>query len=180
MGVLDTTFVFITVASVQKRKGQFAFIDILNQLNIDYQYWIIGTGTDIPKIEEYCQKHQITDRIKLLGYCHSDELYKYYSAADIYAHTSTKEGQALSELEASATGLRVIVNEKIKGTIANDISSKKYYILNFENLNKDELLDWIMNYQKNNRISEKKFDWSIIARMYADIYNKLISKDLCM
>jgi glycosyltransferase involved in cell wall biosynthesis len=42
-GVNGECIVFLTVASVQKRKGQLAFLEILSQLELDdYQYWIIG------------------------------------------------------------------------------------------------------------------------------------------
>ena len=40
--VADDCKVFITVASVQERKGQLAFVKVLGKLNINYQYWIVG------------------------------------------------------------------------------------------------------------------------------------------
>lgn len=171
--VADGCKVFITVASVQERKGQFAFIKILERLNVDYQYWIIGKGPDVTLIENYIKDHKIQDRIKLLGYRAADQLFKYYSAADVYAHSSWKEGQALSELEANATGLRTIVNKMVVGTIASDTTSNDYYILDFDNINIEELNRWICS-EQTARQSRTTFDWSMIARQYAQLYNHII------
>ncbi len=171
--VSDGCKVFITVASVQERKGQFAFIKILEKLNIDYQYWIIGKGPDVTSIDNYIKDHKIQDRIKLLGYITADQLFKYYSAADVYAHSSWKEGQALSELEANATGLRTIVNKTVVGTIASDTTTNDYYILDFDNLNIQELKRWICS-EQTERQSRTTFDWSMIARQYAQLYNNII------
>lgn len=171
--VADGCKVFITVASVQERKGQFAFIKILEKLNVDYQYWIIGKGPDVALIENYIKDHKIQDRIKLLGYRTADQLFKYYSAADVYAHSSWKEGQALSELEANATGLRTIVNKMVVGTIASDTTSNDYYILDFDNINIEELNRWICS-EQTARQSRTTFDWSMIARQYAQLYNHII------
>lgn len=91
--VSDDTIVFITVASLQERKGQLAFIKILEQLGIEYQYWLVGTGPDKESIENYISEHHLEGIVKLLGYHESDDLYRYYSAADIYAHPSWKEGR---------------------------------------------------------------------------------------
>lgn len=173
--VQDECRVFITVASVQKRKGQFAFLDVLSKLNVDFQYWIVGKGPDEDAIRQYIQKNSLHDKVKLLGYKTADELYKYYSAADVYAHSSWKEGQALSELEANATGLRTIVNKAIIGTIASDVSSKDYYVLDFKNVNAESLTEWLFQ-EYPDRVSRTSFDWSVIAEKYADLYHKIIKK----
>lgn len=174
-GVNDYTIVFITVASLQKRKGQLDFLLILSQLDLDYQYWIVGKGDDEDTINLFVEEHRMQDKVLLLGYKTSEELYKYYSAADIYAHSSWKEGQALSELEANATGLRTIVNKAIVGTIASDISSDEYYIIDFDNVNLDSLSNWILK-QRGKRQSRKTFDWRVIAEKYASLYKEILYK----
>lgn len=172
-GVADECKVFVTVASVQERKGQLAFVKVLERLNIDYQYWIIGKGPDEVAIEAYIKEHHIEDKVKLLGYRTADQLFKYYSAADVYAHPSWKEGQALSELEANATGLRTIVNKAIVGTIASDTTSDDYYVLDFASINTEDIERWICSNLKD-RQSRTNFDWSVIARQYAGLYKQII------
>ena len=173
-GASRSCIVFITVASVQKRKGQLDFLKILSNLNVDYQYWIIGKGNDEETMYKYCIDNCLEHKVKFFGYISSNELYKFYSAADVYAHSSWKEGQALSELEASATGLRVIVNRAIKGTIASDISSEDYFILNFEDVQLDLLMLWLNN-NNLSRKSKNTFDWSVIASRYSSLYHKMLN-----
>lgn len=173
MRVTDDTRILLTVASVQQRKGQFNFVKLLSLLHgIDYQYWIIGQGPDVPLIEQYIRSAGLEDNVKLLGYHNADELYGYYSAADIYAHVSDKEGQALCEIEARATGLRIIVNKKIAGTIP-DLNSGDYFILDMENTDNILLVNWINKHQLE-RKSYRSLDWQIIYRQYVDLYRSLL------
>lgn len=170
--------VFITVASVQERKGQMKFIKVLQNLNIDYRYWILGDGPDKQKVIEYCRETGISDKITCFGNIKSEELFKYYSAADIYAHASTMEGQALCEMEAYATGIRIIVNQDIKDTIATDIDNKEiYYKLDFDNIDTEDLMEWIKD-EIPNRQSRNDMSWAVIADKYEMLYKKIYNKIL--
>lgn len=170
--VNDGCVVFTTVASVQGRKGQLSFVKLLEKTTLDYQYWIIGGGPDVPIIESYIASHHLEGKVKLLGYKKSSELFKYYSAADIYAHVSTMEGQALCEIEASATGINTIINKKIAGTIP-DLSNGNYFIIDLENPEVQELCDWV-GQKRYDRHSVNSLDWSIIALKYAKWYNLVL------
>ena len=172
LGITDTCKVFITVASVQERKGQLNFVKFLERLNLDFQYWIIGKGPHEKEIKEYIQKHDMYDRIRLLGYKDPSTLYQYYSAADVYAHPSIKEGQALCELEAKATGLPTMVNKDIIGTIANDITKDDYYVMDFDNLDYIHIENWLT--KNRERQSQNNLDWKYIAQKYADLYKQII------
>ena len=174
-GISDNCKVFITVASVQERKGQLAFVKLLKNLHMDYQYWIVGKGPDEVAIDEYIKENGMADNVKLLGYKTADQLYKYYSAADIYAHPSWKEGQALCELEANATGLRTIVNRAIVGTIASKITNEDYYVLDFDNIDTKSIESWV-NKEASERKSRTNFDWSVIAQRYAQLYTLIIKE----
>jgi len=171
----QNTIVFITVGLVVDRKGQFSFLKILESLNIDYQYWIIGNGPDFNMIKDYIQNKGLEQKVKLLGYISDIDLYQYHSAADIYAHASTVEGQALSEIEAYSTGLRIIVNKLISDTVIGDAEkdSDKYYIADFDNINPSEIIGWIKK-ETDERTSVQKFDWSTIAQRYAEVYFNII------
>ena len=176
MGADSNTKVFITVASLQERKGQMVFLKFLEQLNIDYQYWLIGLGPDKETIEAYICNHKLANKVKLLGYRNSEELYKYYSAADIYAHPSWKEGQALSEIEAYATGLRTIVNKAIAGTLVDRAdNSQQYCIIDFENVQQSLITDWIMA-KDIKRTSRSNYDWKNILERYYNVYKKMIKQ----
>lgn len=172
--ISDSTTLFITVASIQERKGQLRFIKFLEKLSIDWQYWIIGSGPDRHLVEQYIVSHNLTSSVKCLGRIDSAFLYKYYSAADIYAHPSTMEGQALCEMEAYATGARIIVNENIKDTIATDVENEEiYYVADFDNTNFQSLKEWL---SKGNigRKSRKDTEWKLVSNKYKDYYLRIL------
>lgn len=168
--------IFITVASVQPRKGQLEFIKILKELSFDWEYWIIGTGEDIDTIKDYCQVNKLTNNVKLFGHIENNQLYKYYSASDIYAHVSTLEGQALCEMEAYTSGMRIIINDKLLNTIATDSTDKSiYYAINMEKPNYYDLTSWVLQ-GNDNRQSRKSMDWQEVANMYDNLYAEIAKK----
>lgn len=174
--VNERTIVFITVGVVIDRKGQLSFLKILESSGIDYQYWIVGKGPDEEPINEYVKQKQIEDKVKMLGYIKDTDLYQYHSAADVYAHASTVEGQALSEVEAYATGLRIIVNDIISETVIGNAhtDSDRYLIMNFEKPNYSEFNLWLSYEWK--RESSQRYDWGNIANRYAEVYKRLLNK----
>ena len=174
-GVSNNTIVFVTTGAVIDRKGQFDFMLVLEKLGINYQYWVIGKGSDEQKISDYVEAHHLEQKVKLLGYVDGKELYKYLSAADIYAHVSTTEGQALSEIEAYATGLRVVVRKEIEKTVIGDPynDSLNYYVLDFNSLQEEGLVKWL-NTKTETRVSRNKYDWAEIAYRYAELYKQLL------
>ena len=177
MGADDDTKVFITVASIQPRKGQFDFVKVIEKLDIEYQYWIVGDGSEYEVIKRYIDANNLNNKIKLLGYIRNEELFKYYSAADLYAHVSTKEGQALCELEAYATGIRTVVRKEIMGTVSTYVDNPdNYYILDFNHIEYDNLKRWINVSPVEPRHSRNALNWRWIAKQYANVYRKALMR----
>lgn len=174
-GLSESTVVFLTVASIQARKGQLEFLRQLVESGIDFRYWLVGKGPDSDSILRFAEEKSVADRVILLGYVDAPRLYSYYSAADIYAHVSSEEGQALSEIEAYTTGLKVLVNRKIVGTLANEAESNpKYYVADLDRpLNWDDFRRW-MDVSEVERETSSKFDWQNIADMYRAMYEKIL------
>lgn len=172
----DDRTIFITVGSLQHRKGQLDFMSQLKDCGIDYEYWIIGSGPDKDKIEKWVHNNGQKDRIRLIGYIPGEDLYRYYSAADVYAHTSYAEGQALSEIEAYTTGLKILVNQDVVRTLANSPENEsRYRVISFEEgiMWDDKLIDWIKE-RESGRTTDGSLNWQKIADMYTCIYKKLI------
>ena len=169
--------VFITVGKVLDRKGQLSFLKILDSLPLDFQYWIVGEGPDLPIIKEYARENGIENKVKIIGYVKDTDMYKYLSAADVYAHSSTIEGQALSEIEAYATGLRIIVNRMVANTVIGNVDKEKdtYFVADFNSINRSNLLAWL-DRDKCERKSRANYDWSIIAKLYGETYKACIRR----
>ena len=92
----EDTCVMITVGSLQHRKGQLSFCKLLQRMpdEFNYKYIIIGKGDDKEKIEKYVLDNGMQEKVQIIGYVSNTELYKYYSAADVYIHSSYEEGQS--------------------------------------------------------------------------------------
>ena len=174
--VQENELVFMTTGVVIERKGQYDFMLTLEKLGINYQYWIIGKGPDERKITDYVAAHHLEQKVKLLGYLDGHELYKYLSAADVYAHVSTTEGQALSEIEAYATGARVIVRKEIAATVVGDtgIDRQTYYVLDMKKTKPDKLRAWL-ELGNEDRHSKRDFDWSEVVRQYGELYKSILT-----
>ena len=172
----EYTVVFMTTGVVIDRKGQYSFLQVLKDLPLDYQYWIVGKGPDEEKIKAFVAEHHLERKVKLLGYIDMHNMYKYLSAADVFAHVSYSEGQSLAEIEAYSTGLRVIVNKIIAGTVIGDAyhDHNNYYILDFDNPENLGLQEWVSKRQQP-RQSRTNYDWQNIAERYAEEYNKVIN-----
>lgn len=177
-GVADDCFLFMTVGLVIDRKGQFDTLKILESLDIKYKYWIMGKGPDFEPIQQYIAEHHLEGKVCLFGYIGDTELYQYHSAADVYAHASTMEGQSLAEIEAFSTGLRVLVRKEIAGTVIGDAYNDytNYFIADYDDINTTELKDWIMKGNPG-RCSKQKYDWSVIQKQYVELYKKILKKN---
>lgn len=175
-GVDEDCTVFMTVGRVIDRKGQFDTLKILESLGIKYQYWIMGKGPDFEPIQQYVSENHLEEKVRLFGYIGDKDLYQYHSAADIYAHASTMEGQSLAEIEAFSTGLRVLLRKEIAETVIGDAynDNSNYFIADYNNVNKTNLIDWISrsNFERSSR---KKYDWSIIQRQYVELYHRILN-----
>lgn len=174
----EDTIVFMTTGVVIDRKGQYSFLQVLKDLPLNYQYWIVGKGPDEEKIKTFIAEHQLEGKVKLLGYIDMQNMYRYLSAADVFAHVSYSEGQSLAEIEAYSTGLRVIVNKVIAGTVIGDAYNdhQNYYVVNFENPDKDSFIKWLES-DTPERKSRTNFDWQNIAELYKAEYLKVIERN---
>ncbi len=176
LGVDDDVKIFVTVGSLQHRKGQLSFCKVLSSFpqEFKYKYIIIGSGVDKESIEQFVAENGMTEKVQIVGYVSNMELYKYYSAADVYIHGSYEEGQALSEVEAYATGLRVAVNKDIIGTVVTDTSYKEeYYIFDYNDFNIMSFIQWVTSSNKDRR-SKSQYDWREIFDKYIEVYNRIL------
>lgn len=165
----EDDLVLITVASLQHRKGQYKMIKFLEKNNFKGQYWMIGRGPDYNKISEFIKTHALEKKYKLVGYVPNNEVYKYYSASDLYVHCSEAEGQALSAIEAANTGLQLLVRDDLVGTLGE--YDKNIIIFNInEYINLSEL-NLIPRKEVIN--SNTIFSWEDVAIRYHNFYKKI-------
>ncbi|GAA4279509.1 glycosyltransferase family 4 protein [Aquimarina mytili] len=171
MGVLDGDKVFISVGALTHRKNHLGFIEFLKRNLFKGSYWIIGkveSEETRDKILHLVNSKELPFTIKLFSYMPNSELYRYYSASDVYAHPSTSEGQALVVFEAMCCGMPVLVNKEIKGTIGLDNSYDKY--LQFVDLKNDDIPSFIVNRTQLSEKCKEELSWEVTAKKYVRFF----------
>ena len=98
------------VGILDKRKNQSFLIEIAQELT-DVTFLLVGEGPNRSKLEEKCKGMK---NIIFTG--NRNDVYKFYSAFDIFAFPSLFEGFPMVLVEAQCSGLNVIMNETIDTT----------------------------------------------------------------
>ena len=88
---------FDRLASVQKK---------LKEQGYRTHVYVLGTGSDREKIEEYTDKNHISDSFTFLGF--QDNPYKYVAKADLFVCSSRREGFSTAVSEALVLGVPVV------------------------------------------------------------------------
>ena len=134
-------FKIINIASlVTSCKQQDIAIDVFANLSAKFPTWELyfwGVGADFEYLKEKIKKHNLEDRIFLMGF--TDHPLEKLKDSDIFIFPSKYEGFGLALAEAMSVGLPCLgfetcsgVNELIKhdqnGFIAKDISEMEKYL----------------------------------------------------
>jgi len=102
-----------TVARLHWKKGltdTFVALNILKNWGLDFEYTIIGTGTEKEKLLFTAHQLGLMDRINFIGKLSQEQIKSYLMASDIYIQYSIQEGFCNAVLEAQAMGLLCIVS----------------------------------------------------------------------
>lgn len=114
LGYKDSDFVILFCGRMDERKGILDLVEAVENLADNYKLLIVGSPFFGKKMKssfynELKNKCKSNDNIKLTGYIDNDELYKYYSCADLFCSPSRCfEAAGLVNIEATACGLPVL------------------------------------------------------------------------
>lgn len=119
-------------------KNQKFLIDILEQLirkNKNYKLMICGYGDLKEELIKYSKTKNIFKNILFVS--PGDEVFKYYSAFDIFLFPSKYEGLGIVAVEAQVSGLPIILSTNVPKSV---LISEDYKFLD---INEQALNDWI-------------------------------------
>lgn len=139
------------VGAFNYQKNQTFFVELLQKLNPKYKLILIGNGPDFDSIKQLSVDNNISDKIVFTGTVNN--VNEYMSAMDIFALPSRFEGQPFVVIEALASGLSVIVSDKVSKEI-NITKSVRFAKL--ENLN-----EWINSIYALNKNKSSRKDSSV-------------------
>ena len=108
--------IIVSVGSLIPRKGFDLLINAVKILEQQYDekdlyLVIVGEGAVRQKLEQMISKLHLEDKIKLVGNIPHSDLFRWYSAADLFCLTSHREGWPNVIMEAMACGVPVVATD---------------------------------------------------------------------
>tara|TARA_B110001452_G_scaffold115556_1_gene95837 strand:+ start:685 stop:1812 length:1128 start_codon:yes stop_codon:yes gene_type:complete len=172
----------LSVSRFTKRKDLITLLKAFNIINRNHQnieLILIGYGSDLNRIKEYIQRHNLKDKIFLISY--KDNPYPYFLISDLYIMPSLYEGCPNSIIEATALNLPVISSNCNTGPSEILLNGKGGFI--FKKKNHLQLASKIELFTKNKKIFMKKmliakknifrFDEKRILKEYMNILREI-------
>ena len=114
------------LSSQARYKGQDVVIRALPQIvqQVDHavEYWIVGSGDDVPRLQRLAAEYGVVEHVKFLGRLSDEQLLKAYQSCDVFIMPSRMEqrpdgswageGFGIAYLEAAACGKPVIASNQ--------------------------------------------------------------------
>jgi glycosyltransferase involved in cell wall biosynthesis len=174
--ISDGTKVLLTVSRLYDLKQVDKIIEILNEINEDFIYLVIGHGTR--EYEQYLRKKSIKlslkNKIRYEGYKRNSELVEYYNAADLFIHVSKSEAGPVSIMEAMACGLPIFCTDT--GSTTEVLKAHDAGIV----VGINDFKDWknkLITYLQGGKIKpldidivKKYYEWQNVAKKFVEIY----------
>jgi glycosyltransferase involved in cell wall biosynthesis len=148
--------------------------------NNDYELIIAGKGNDnyIQKIVEEAKKHNVADKVKLIGAIKNEDKYWYLKNCSAFLFPSFAEGFGIPPIEAMHFGKPVFLSTK---TSLPEIGGQyAYYFNDFDPENMRKVFETGMNhYARTNPTSSiirhaNQFNWEKSAKAYWEVYKSVI------
>lgn len=166
---------FITVARLSKQKGHDRLLNALSNLNIPFQYTLIGSGPEKDAIFQLIENHKLKDKVLHIPF--TNEVHKYLADSDVYLQGSYVEGFPNAVIESCAVGTPVLAFNALGGLNEIIINNVNGFLIDDEN----QFLKHINEIYNNdivfspNKVSESvtsKFNKDKIIDEYEDLVVK--------
>lgn len=107
IGIPKDSFMLLSVGELNKNKNHKVVIEALSKLHQkDIYYVVCGKGNLKNKLIKLANKHNVNDRVRLLGF--RQDVSNIYKAANLFIFPSRREGLSLALMEAMASEKAVI------------------------------------------------------------------------
>lgn len=127
LNILDDEIMVFSVGELNNNKNHQVIIKALNLIsNKKIIYVVAGVGENKNMLVSLAHRYGLSKQVKLIGY--KDDIEKYYSAADIFAFPSKREGLSFAGVEAMAAGLP-IVGSNVRGVKDYVYDGKSGFVL---------------------------------------------------
>lgn len=113
-GISSDNVVFISVCRLSQEKSVDICLSIFSKVHKKFPnafLLLVGEGTEKENLCRYAEKLGISKSVCFTGLVPSEEIWKYYSLADIFLNASESETQGLTFLESIASGIPVVCKD---------------------------------------------------------------------
>jgi len=172
LGLNESDKILLTVSTDYRRKGTFELVDALKE--IDARLIIIGKDKGSRahrELKDLIQKTKQESKVILLGNVRNQDLYKWYSASDLFCLPSSLEGCPNVVMEALACGVPVVIKDSGAEFINKNIGIQTTTGNISKDIKKGLLKGWNQKYFEEFRFHNTRKQRS---REIANILNKIV------
>jgi glycosyltransferase involved in cell wall biosynthesis len=177
--------VLLSVGRLEANKGFLDLIPTLVALRDKSWRWVlIGDGPERQEIEAALERAALKDHVQLVGRVDDRTLHAWYDAADLFVHPTRYEGSSIVALEAMLHQ-KPIVATRVGGLPDKVIPGRTGWLAEAGDAGSltSALREALANrhrWQEFGRAArallEERFDWRVIQRQYATLYERLLRK----
>ena len=153
LGIEENQKIITTIGPFKAQKNLIDFLRTANRIsikNVNSTFLIIGDGEERGKLEKYIVNHNLSGKVKLLGW--RRDIAELLHITDIFVMTSLWEGLPRSCLEAMCCGLPIVANsiDGVKEVVVNDENG---YLV--EPYNTDKMASCIIKILEDKGLAQK-------------------------
>ena len=108
----------VSVGRLSPEKGYMDLLKVYRKLIVNYPDWtldIVGDGVEKEKLEDYIEKYDLKDKVKLHGFQGKEYIDKLLNKSSIYLMTSYTESFGIVLIEAMSHGVPCVAFDSAEG-----------------------------------------------------------------
>lgn len=191
---LQGKFVILSVGRLESNKGFHILLNALAQVRSqlkeiqpEWRALIVGTGSQFEFLKQEIARHNLGERVKLVGSLENPLLHALYERANLFVHPTLYEGSSLVTLEAMAHRKPILAtrtgglpdkvfesgeNENGRLVPPYDTSALGTKLLELAALSPNARFRLSQN---SRRLVENRFSWTAAAKKYVELYQNLLN-----
>jgi len=172
----------ICVGRLIKEKGQRTLIDSIPKLDKKIFFTFVGDGEDYDFLVQKVKKYKIKDRVKFIRSIPNEDLAKLYREHDIFALPIEYGGICIPALEATASGLALVMPKPIHEKTPEITGNYAKVVENSPEGFEKGIFEVANNFELRNQMRENglktiiKYSGEVMEKRESELYKKLINE----